>query len=68
MSPLARRFIINGQVHTVPELVSSHTLVNNCPDYSLVYHAGSFRLSVAIVVVVSGEAQHVTMDSQHYNA
>ena len=63
VSPLARH--LNDQVHTVPELVSSHTLG---PVYSLAYHAGSFRLSVAIIVIVSEEVQHVTMHSQHENA
>ena len=39
-------------------------LDKNCPNYSLAYHAGSFRLSVAIVVFVSGEAQHGIMDGK----
>ena len=41
----------------------------NCPEYSLACHAGSFRLSVAIIIMsVSGEVRHVTTDSKHYYA
>jgi hypothetical protein len=42
-------------------------LDKNCHKYSLACHAGSFRLSVAIVMIVSGELQHVTAEyHQHH--
>jgi hypothetical protein len=42
-------------------------LNNNFPEYSFAHHAGSFKLSVAIVIVVSGEVQHVMVDSHHFH-
>jgi hypothetical protein len=35
-----------------------------CPNCSFAHHAGSFKLSVAIVVIVSGYVQYVIMESQ----